>query len=271
MSADSLIPARLIQTGKQRDFSLRQCAFVRNLQLLNPDYQWCFFTDADVERFIDDEFPQYRPAFDAFTYPIQRYDFFRYLAVYRLGGFYFDLDVLLAAPLESLRPLGCVFPFEGLTLSQLLRDYGMDWEIGNYGFGATPGHPLLKAVIENCLRAQADPVWVQSMMRGVPLLSRAEHQVLYTTGPGLLSRTLAEHPTTASTVTVLFPEDVCDMRTWHHFGKFGVHLMDGAWRPRTGFVRRRLTQRWEALAVQRAVRRSRLIGRTRSIPRLAGA
>src|SRR4029077_5545531 len=137
-------------------------------------------------------------------------DFFRYLAIYRLGGFYFDLDVILATDLSPLLPTGCVFPFEGLTLSRLLRSYGMDWEIGNYAFGATPGHPFLEAVIENCVRAQKDPSWVKPMMRGLPFFFRDECLVLNTTGPGLLSRTLAENAELATTVTVLFPDDVCD-------------------------------------------------------------
>src|SRR5262249_25678367 len=162
-----------------------------------------------------------------FTVPIQRYDFFRYLAVYRLGGFYLDLDVLLATGLSDLRSTGCVFPFEGLTFSRWLRDTGMDWEIGNYAFGAAAGHPFLEAVIENCVRAQRDPLWVPQMLRGVPPLSRIDHYVLYTTGPGLLSRTLAENPALASTVTVLFPEDVCEPTSWNQFGSVGIHMMEG--------------------------------------------
>ena len=260
------IPGRIIQTAKRRDRSLKERAFGANLRLLNPEYEWCFFDDADVEAFIDGEFPQYRRAFDSFPFPIQRYDFFRYLAVYRLGGFYFDQDVLLATELSTLRSTGCVFPFECLTFSRLLRSYGMDWEIGNYAFGAAAGHPFLKAVIENCVKTVNEPRWVEPMMRGVPPLSKAEHHVLYTTGPGLLARTLAENPELAATVTVLFPEDVCDTSTWNRFGTFGVHLMDGTWRPQTGFLRRRLAQRWEAWAMNRVIRQSRRFGATRRIP-----
>jgi hypothetical protein len=259
------IPARIIQTAKHRNLSLKQRAMSASLRLLNPDYEYCFFDNDDVEGFIDREFPQYRKVFDSFRFPIQRYDFFRYLAVYRLGGFYFDLDVVLAASLSSLLPSGCVFPFEGLTLSRLLRSYGMDWEIGNYAFGAAAGHPFLEAVIENCVRAQRDPSWVDPMMRGTPFLSGSEYYVLNTTGPGVLSRTLAENPALAHTVTVLFPEDVCDARTWNVFGDFGVHLMEGTWRPSTSFVRRRIAQKLEVWAMQRLLKQSRQLGKTRSL------
>jgi hypothetical protein len=265
------IPTRIIQTAKHRNLSLRQRAMTANLKLLNPDYEYHFFDNEDVERFIEREFPGYRRVFESFRFPIQRYDFFRYLAIYRLGGFYFDLDVLLASDLSSLLKTGCVFPFEGLTFSRLLRRYGMDWQIGNYAFGAAADHPFLEAVIENCVRSQREPSWVKPMMRGAPLFSKAESYVLNTTGPGLLSRTLAENPTLAATVTVLFPEDVCDVRFWNVFGNFGIHLMEGTWRPSTSFLRRRIAQRCEVFAMQGLIRQSRRLGKTRRLAAVAGS
>jgi hypothetical protein len=264
------IPMRIVQTAKSRTLSLKQRAIAENVRLLNADYDYRFFDNEDVERFIDQEFPQYRLVFDSFRFPIQRYDFFRYLAVYRLGGFYLDLDVLLGSGLSSLLHSGCVFPFEGLTYSRLLRSYGMDWEIGNYAFGAAAGHPFLEAVIENCVRGQKDAAWVASMMRGVPLFSKTEYYVLNTTGPGLLSRTLAENPALAGIVNVLFPEDVCDVRNWNVFGSFGVHLMEGSWRPSTSYLRRRVAQEWEAWTMRRLIERSRRLGKTRDLICAAG-
>ncbi len=258
------IPKRIIQTGKHVNQPLRNRAMMANLRLLNPDYEYLFFDEKRVRSFIDQEFSQYRTVFDSFQFPIQRYDFFRYLAVYRHGGFYFDLDVILASDLSSLLESGCVFPFEGLTLSDFLRNqHKMDWEIGNYAFGAAAGHPFLEAVIENCVRAQKDPSWVKPMMRGLPYFLRAEYLVLNTTGPGLISRTLAEKPKLAKTVRVLFPDDVCDMGNWNRFGDLGIHLMDGSWRIRGSYVRRRIVLRWESWKMQRLLRQSRKLGTSR--------
>src|SRR5215813_891719 len=162
------IPRRIIQTDRSVDLPLLSKASVANLRLLNPDFEYLFFDDAQVEEFIDAEFPQYRPVFDSFSMRIQRYDFFRYLAVFRLGGFYFDTDVFLASSLEDLDICSCVFPFEELTLSQYLRrTCRMDWEIGNYAFGAAAGQPFLEAVIQNCVKAQREPAWVKPMMRNI--------------------------------------------------------------------------------------------------------
>jgi inositol phosphorylceramide mannosyltransferase catalytic subunit len=258
------IPKRIIQTGKTVHQPLRKRAMMSNIRLFNPDYEYVFFDDEHVQKFINQEFPQYRVVFDSFRFPIQRVDFFRYLAVYRHGGFYFDLDVLLAADLSSLLESGCVFPFEGLTYSRFLRTHHkMDWEIGNYAFGAAPRHPFLEAIIENCVRAQKEPAWVKPMMRGLPVLSRSEFFVLNTTGPGLITRTLAENPELARAVTVLFPDDVCDPNNWNRFGDLGIHLMDASWRNDRGFVRRKLAQNLEGWQFQRLLKNSVRFGKAR--------
>src|SRR5262249_13194839 len=145
----STIPKRIIQTGRCRELPLKAKAAVAGLRALNEDFEYLFFDDAQVVAFIEREFPQYRQLFDSFRFPIQKYDFFRYLVVFRLGGFYFDTDVFFAAGLSELLTQSCVFPFEELTLSRYLRDaHQMDWEIGNYAFGAAEGHPFLQAVIQ---------------------------------------------------------------------------------------------------------------------------
>ncbi len=258
------IPKRIIQTGKHIGQPLRNRAMMTNIRLLNADYEYLFFDDDRVQQFVALEFPQYLGTFNAFQFHIQRYDFFRYLAVFHYGGFYFDLDVLLASDLSGLLESGCVFPFEGLTLSHFLREHcKMDWEIGNYAFGSAPKHPFLEAIIENCVRAQRDPNWLKPMMRGFPPLLRTEYMVLNTTGPGLISRTLGENPELAKTVTVLFPDDVCDARNWNRFGDLGVHLMDGTWRTKSSFLRRRLAQYWEIWRLQQLLKESRRLGKTR--------
>lgn len=258
------IPTRIIQTGKTRHLTPLAKAAVSNIRLLHPDWDYLFFDDEDVDRFVRDEFPERIEAFDAFKYPIQRFDFFRYLAVYRLGGFYLDLDVLLSESLSTLTKQECVFPFEELTLNRFLRrNYGMDWELGNYAFGAQAGVPFLEAVIANCVRSQQDRAWLQPMTNGIHRVLRSEYEVLNTTGPGLLSRTYAERPDVSSRVTVLFPPDVLDPAGWHQFGEYGVHLMDGSWRTEVHDIRRRIAWKWESFTKARLMPQSRKLGPSR--------
>lgn len=258
------VPKRIVQTGRVAPESVRVRAMVSSIRCLNSGYEYRFFDNREVDRFIDQEFPQYRTIFDSFAFPIQRYDFFRYLAIFRLGGFYFDLDVILALPLDDLLEFNCVFPFERLSASRYLRSrFGMDWEIGNYAFGAAPNDPFLEAVIENCIRAQRDPKWVEPMMRGVPPLSKRACSILCTTGPVLLSRTLAEHPALASQVKVLMPEDACDEKSWSCFGNYGFHLMDGSWRAESGVLRRVVTRTWDQRIFRSMVRESASLRRSK--------
>jgi inositol phosphorylceramide mannosyltransferase catalytic subunit len=273
------IPRRIIQVwgtlsvtspistmDKSADLPLFARAAATNLRLLNPDFEYLFFDDSRIEQFIDAEFPQYRPVFDSFSVRIQRYDLFRYLAVYRFGGFYFDTDVFLASGLEDLLEFSCVFPFEHLSIhSFLCEEYGMDWEIGNYAFGAAAGHPFLEAIIRNCVRAQQHPEWAEAMMRSIPRMFRREHFVLVTTGPGLVSRTLAEYPGACDQVKVLFPEDVCDPNSWYRFGGYGVHLQVGTWRKREGLVRRVLHRHWESITRKALLKDSLERGGKRSL------
>jgi hypothetical protein len=237
-----------------------------NVKLLHPCFQHLQFDDAGIEAFLETYFPHYRQTYHSFRYPIQRYDFFRYLVIYQLGGFYLDLDIFLARDLTPLLTSRCVFTFEDLAEARYFVDcFDMDWQLANYAFGAEPGHPFLAAVIENCLRAKEDPAWVLPMLKGVPSWHQKEFYILNSTGPGLVSRTFAENPHLATAIDVLFPADVCDRETWHHFGSYGVHLSSGTWRKSTPSFVRRLTRVWDSWKLRRVLREARARGPKRRI------
>ncbi|MCC6365718.1 MAG: hypothetical protein IT165_19565 [Bryobacterales bacterium] len=223
-----------------------------------------YFDDAMVDAFIEEQLPEHRAAYRSFPYRIQKYDFFRYLAVYRYGGFYLDLDMFLARSLTPLLSCECVWPFEELSaIRYLWSQFTMDWQIGNYAFGSIQSHPFLAAVIDNCLRAQADATWVKPMLNAIPSPFRKQFYILNTTGPGLVSRTCAENPLLANRLTVLFPDDVRDPCTWHQFGPFGVHHMLGSWRDKQNFLSLRLTRLWEGWTLRRVLARGTPLGKTR--------
>ena len=60
------IPTRIIQTGKDVHQALRNRTAIANVKLLNPDFEYLFFDDAQVEEFDNQEFPRYRAVFDFF-------------------------------------------------------------------------------------------------------------------------------------------------------------------------------------------------------------
>lgn len=269
------IPARIIHiysapAGQSGELPLFNQAALTNARLLHPDFEHVLFGKDEMEGFLRKEFPQFQQIMASFPQPIQRFDFFRYLAVYRLGGFYLDTDVFLARSLKPLLTSECVFAFEELTISNFLREnYGMDWELANYGFGAAPNNAFLGAIIKNCIRALREPTWANQMLRGIPRFFQPPFFAPVTTGPGMVSRTFAENPELMEDVTILFPDDVCDERTWHQFGNFGVHAQQGSWRSASSYLRCRLANLWESRARRRLMRESRARGKTRSIPLLS--
>lgn len=236
-----------------------------NVKLLNPGFEYRFFNDAMIDAFLKEYFPEYRSDYLSFRFRIQRYDFFRYLAVYKFGGFYLDLDVFLARDLNPLLMSKCVFPFEELAESiYFSKHLDMDWMIGNYAFGAEPNHPFLAAIIENCLRAKHCPTWSRPMLRGIPRVSRDEYYVLNTTGPGLVTRTFAEDAYIED-IEILFPEDVCNSATWHQFGDYGIHKMDGSWRVHSNVFGRLSKRLWRTRTLRRMLAEGRERGKTRSL------
>lgn len=244
--------------------SLLESGCATNVRLLNPDFKYYFFDNEEKRAFVEQEFPFYRKVYDSFLFPIQRYDFFRYLAVYKYGGFYLDLDILLSESLTPLLNCDCVFAFEALTLSRFLRnECGMDWEIGNYAFGATPRHPFIENLIENCIKSQQDLKWVETIIAEIPRPFRSEYYVLCTTGPRMVTRTLAENPALADSISILFPDDVCNEHNWNQFGKYGVHLAYGSWRKHGDYVRRFSARLWRAWLSRSLLKESKKIGKTR--------
>ena len=111
----------------------------------------------------------------------------------------------------------------------------------------------------------ADPRWFADMMRNVPRLFRDDLYVLSTTGPQLVSRTLAEFPNAEEHIKVLFPRDVCDRGSWFCFGSYGVHLMEGGWRTQRSLLRRRLMKDWQALMMKRTLKARRQLPEPRAL------
>src|SRR4249919_2954957 len=107
------IPKRIIHIycapeGQPDKLPLVCQASLASVKLLHPDFEFMLFNEERMNAFMEEEFPEYRQTISSFPLPIQRFDFFRYLAVYRLGGFYFDLDIFLARDLSPLLEEECV-------------------------------------------------------------------------------------------------------------------------------------------------------------------
>lgn len=106
------IPKIIIQTWKNEDIPKDANKVVNNLKLNNPNFKYLFFSDKDIESFFEKEYPEYIETFNNFEYTIQKIDFFRLVAIFHYGGFYFDIDVDINSCLDELCDFSCVFPQE---------------------------------------------------------------------------------------------------------------------------------------------------------------
>ena len=79
----------------------------------NPDYEFIFFKDEDVDRFVCENIKEFLPVFSKVRAGAMRADIWRLLIVQRYGGVYLDSDVsaLSKLPIEwqdtAVSGLGC--------------------------------------------------------------------------------------------------------------------------------------------------------------------
>jgi len=67
----------------------------------NPEYEYRFFDDSDIYKFIKIEFPQYLRAYKKIKHGAVKADLWRYLIIYKYGGIYADIDCKCVVPLRQ--------------------------------------------------------------------------------------------------------------------------------------------------------------------------
>lgn len=158
------IPRILHQTYPRRELPPELLENVRNIRTLNPGWDYRFYDDAEIEKFILDQYGE--SIFSYYKrinpeYGAARADFFRYLLMYRIGGVYLDIKSTTTKPLDLV-----VRRSDQMILSKWDNEAGgrhENWglhrdidhipggELQQWHIIAAPGHPLLRAVIEAVL------------------------------------------------------------------------------------------------------------------------
>lgn len=129
----------------------------RRIKQINPSWNYHFYSDSDIERFILTEYNEQILAIYQKINPRigpARADLFRYLLMYKKGGVYLDIKSTITRPLEQgLMPDDCFIlshwseiPNQEKELAQFPLGEYIQWAIIS-----APGHPFLKAVIDNVL------------------------------------------------------------------------------------------------------------------------
>lgn len=219
-----MIPKNIIQTYKTVDsIPPKYQKFIQTIKDLHPDYNYMFYNDDDVDKFITTEFPNILSLYNNFKYNIQRFDLFRLLVIYKYGGFYFDIDVEITKRIDDLRDNHVVFPIEfGKDIivtsakGKIIPKYTyMDDQLGQYAFASEQNNMFLKTFIYNIV-TQKIPI--------NEISDNKQEYVCCTTGPRLLTLTYYEYDNKQE-VTLLKNSEDKPIR----FGDYGQHWCFGSW------------------------------------------
>ena len=121
------------------------CVAVRaRIQSLNPDYEMKLYDDADIDRFMKDNFDEHvYKCFASLRVGAARADLWRYCVLYKHGGVYLDIDAGINSSLDSL-----IRPVDKYILSREGNpNIFLQWMLIS-----APGHPILGKAIDLCVR-----------------------------------------------------------------------------------------------------------------------
>jgi mannosyltransferase OCH1-like enzyme len=201
IDASFAIPRILHQTFYERALAPQLQQNVDQLRAANPGWEYRFYDDEDIVRFVRDNYPA--AVLERFLridarYGAARADLFRYLLMYKVGGVYLDIKSGATHPFESVLRADDRFVLSYWNASNTANGWGQHYELRDIAAGelqqwhiiCAPGHPFMKAVIDTVL-ANID-TYVPSL-HGV-----GKNGVLRVTGPiaytRAIHRILAQHP-----------------------------------------------------------------------------
>jgi mannosyltransferase OCH1-like enzyme len=149
----------LIQTAANKDRLHPVLADnVARLRALNPDWDYRLYDDEDCREFVSDYYGgEVLHLYDRISrrYGAAKADFFRYLALYRLGGVYLDIKSTALIPLSEVVAAGSEYLLSFWDSGSGGRDegagkhakYGVPDEFQQWFIVSPRAHPFLEAVI----------------------------------------------------------------------------------------------------------------------------
>ncbi len=218
------IPKIIIQTWKDNNIPEKYHKDIETVKNLNPGFEYLFFTDDDIEKFLSQNYPEWYKTYQKLPVKIQKIDFFRYIAVYHYGGFYFDLDITCLKPLYRLTSYDCVFPvdqhFESCENDRMKEFCGknINYLLGQYAFGASKQNPFIHKLIDTIHQS------IDKYISDYETLTHNYYVYIYkSTGPDFVTKIYTDY-NNKNDVLVLYHKDA------QYFGDFAKHNFYGTWK-----------------------------------------
>ena len=139
----------------------------------HPTWKYEFWDSDRIEAFVNNNYPHLAAIYFNFQYDMQRWDFIRYLILYKMGGMYVDFDYECLESFDNcLTKDKFYFAIEPELHS---RSFGKDVCLNGALMITPPYHPFLECVIAYL---ETTPV---------KYTGNKFHDVLYSTGPLMLT------------------------------------------------------------------------------------
>lgn len=218
------IPKIIIQTWKDKDIPEKYHKDIETVKNFNPDYTYIYFTDEDIENFLKNNYPEWYETYQKLPVKIQKIDFFRYIAIYHYGGFYFDLDITCNKCLDPLLESSCVFPIDqhiknfNNSRFKEFSNKNISYLLGQYAFGAESFHPFIKKIIDT-IHLNIDKYIIDIMDPEINF----NVYVYKSTGPDFVTSVYLDYPNKHN-IDILYHKDD------QHFGDYAKHNFYGTWK-----------------------------------------
>lgn len=165
-------PKIIHQTWKTKNLDENQKKWQKTILDTYPDYEYKLWDDEDIENFVKNEFAWYYDTWKKLNPFIKKIDTVRYMWMYKFGGIYFDLDMIVYKRMDHLlddKPGSAFIP-----TCHSIPYWFRDWDCASPAVLASyPGNSI----------------WIDMLKQVEKDIDRP---VLYCTGPRGLSNLLRE-------------------------------------------------------------------------------
>lgn len=181
-------------------------------------YEHKLWTDELIEKFFEENYPDFLDTFKSYPQDIERVDVARYFIVFHYGGIYMDLDIGARRSLDNLRRYDEQRSARG-TCTNLILPITQPLGISNDFFMASKNHPFLRFVTDRlAARGRAGKFF---SMFSLPFFS-----VMWTTGPLFFSVALYDY---LASVPALKRAEVAFLSSHDYTRKLLYHVPGSSW------------------------------------------
>jgi len=220
------IPKIIHQTYKNYNLPVIYKNCQNEIKRLNPDFEYRFYTDQDIDKFMKDNFQEYYDKFNELPRKIMKIDMFRYFLMYKFGGLYADLDYLMLKPFD-LTEKKIVLP------SNREDEIGNPICLGNCIFASEAQHPFWKYLMNSLFSInrtkfdyEIDDNITQNILGTGPMFVYHSWKNLteFKNDIYIAKRNLFHPPTNNNEIYI---------KELRKNGSYGMHMSTGVWRNRT--------------------------------------